>query len=85
VTRGWRKQNNEGLLNLYASTDIIGMIKSRMMRWAGHVVRTGEIRNVYIMLIGKTEGSKPLEDGIGGWVVWIGVIWLSIGKGSALL
>jgi hypothetical protein len=45
VTGGWRKLNNEELHNLYSSPSIIRMIKSRRMRWAGHVARMGEKRN----------------------------------------
>jgi hypothetical protein len=47
VTGGWRKLHNEELHNLYSSPNIIRMIKSRRMRWAGHVARMGENRNAY--------------------------------------
>jgi hypothetical protein len=47
VTGGWRKLHNEELHNLYSSPSIIRIIKSRRMRWAGHVARMGEKRNVY--------------------------------------
>jgi hypothetical protein len=60
VTGGWRKLHNEELHNLYSSPCIIRIIKSRMVRWAGHVARMGEKRNVYRLLIGKPEGKKPL-------------------------
>jgi hypothetical protein len=53
VTRGWRKLHNEELHNLYSSPSIIRIIKSRKMRWAGHVARMGEERNVYRLLVGK--------------------------------
>jgi hypothetical protein len=46
VTGGWRKLHNEELHNLYSSPNIIRSIKSRRMRWAGHVARMGEKRNV---------------------------------------
>jgi hypothetical protein len=56
---------------LYSSLDIIRQIKSRRMRWTGHVARMGEGRNVYRVLVGKPEGKRPLgiprrrwEDGI---------------------
>jgi hypothetical protein len=62
---------NEELHNLYSSPDIIRRIKSRRMRWAGHVARMGEERKVYKVLMGKPEGKRPLgkprrrwEDGI---------------------
>jgi hypothetical protein len=60
VTGGWRKLHNEELHNLYSSPSIIRTIKSRMMRWAGHVARMGEKRNVYRLLVGKPEGKRPL-------------------------
>jgi hypothetical protein len=60
VTGGWRKLHNEELHNLYSSPSIIRIIKLRRMRWAGHVTRMGEKRNVYKLLIGKPEGKRPL-------------------------
>jgi hypothetical protein len=55
MTGGWRKLHNEELHNLYSSPSIIRIIKSRRMRWAGHVTRMGEKRNVYRLLVGKPE------------------------------
>jgi hypothetical protein len=60
VTGDWRKLYNEELHNLYASPNIIRMMKSRRMRWAGHVARMGEKRNPYRILVGKPERKKPL-------------------------
>jgi hypothetical protein len=60
VTGGWRKLHNGELHNLYSSPSIIRIIKSTRMRWAGHVARMGETRNVYRLLVGKTEGKRPL-------------------------
>jgi len=60
VAGGWRRLHNE-LLNLYASSNIIGEVKLRMARWAGHVVRTGKITNAYEVLVGKPEWKRPLE------------------------
>jgi hypothetical protein len=60
VTGGWRKLYNEELHNLYSSPSIITITKSRRMRWAGHVARMGEKRNVYCLLVGKPEGKRPL-------------------------
>jgi hypothetical protein len=60
VTGEWRKLHNEELHNLYSSPDIIRQIKSRRMRWAGHVARMGEERKVYDVLVGKPERKRPL-------------------------
>jgi hypothetical protein len=60
VTGGWRKLHNEELHNLYSSPSIVRIIKSRRMRWAGHVARIGEKRNVHRLLVGKPEGKRPL-------------------------
>jgi hypothetical protein len=62
VTGEWRKLHNGELHNLYSSTDIIRQIKSRRMRWAGHVTRMGEGRNLYRVLVGKPEGKNHLKD-----------------------
>jgi hypothetical protein len=59
VTGGWRKLRNEELHTLYSSPSIIRMIKSRRMRWSGHVARMGETRNAYRILVGKPEGKRP--------------------------
>ena len=55
----WRKLHNEELNDLYSSPDITREIKSRIMRWAGHVARMGERRDVYRVLVGKPEGRRP--------------------------
>ena len=60
VTGKWRKLHNEELNNLYSSPNIVRVIKSRRMRWAGHVARMGEGRGVYRLLVGKPEGRRPL-------------------------
>jgi hypothetical protein len=56
VTGEWRKLHNEELHNLYSSPDIIRQIKSRQMRWTGHVAHKGEEKKVYKVLVGKPEG-----------------------------
>jgi hypothetical protein len=61
VTGEWRKLHNGELHDFYSSPDIIRQIKSRRMRWAGHVARMGVGRNVYKVLVGKLEGKGPLE------------------------
>jgi len=60
VTGEWRRVHNEELNNLYSSPNIVQVIKSRRMRWAGHVVHMGEERGVYRVLVGKPEGKRPL-------------------------
>ena len=60
VTREWRKLNNEELNDLYSSPNIVRVIKSRIIRWAGHVACMGERRGVYRVLEGKPEGNRPL-------------------------
>jgi len=52
--------HNEELNDLYSSSNIVRVIKSRRMRWAGHVARMGEERGVYRVLVGKPEGRRPL-------------------------
>jgi hypothetical protein len=59
VTGGWRNLHNEEH-DLYSSPSIIRIIKSRRMRWAGHVARIGEKRNACRLLAGKPEGKRPL-------------------------
>jgi hypothetical protein len=98
VTGEWRKLHNEELHNMYSSPDIIRQVKSRRMRWAGHVACMGEERKVYKVSVGKPEGKRPLErprrrweDGIRmvlgeiGLGVWIGFDCLRTGTGGGLL
>jgi hypothetical protein len=59
VTRRWRKLHNEELRDFYFSPSIIGIIKSRRMRWAGHVARMGGKRNAYRLLVGNPEIKRP--------------------------
>jgi hypothetical protein len=60
LTGEWRKLHYEELRNLYSSPSIIRIIKSRRMKWEGHVARMGEKRNAYRLLFGKPEGKRPL-------------------------
>jgi hypothetical protein len=62
VMGGWRQLHNEELQQLYSSPSIIRISKSRGMRWAGHVARTGEKRNACRLLVGKSEGKKEDKD-----------------------
>jgi len=56
----WRKLHNVEPHSLYSSPNIVRVIKSRRMRWAGHVARMGEGRSVYKVLVGRHEGKRPL-------------------------
>jgi len=60
VTGVWRKLQNEDLNHLYCSLNNFRVIKSRRMRWVGHVARMGKRRGVYRVLVGKPEGKRPL-------------------------
>jgi hypothetical protein len=95
VTGEWRKLHSGELHNLYSSPDVIRQIKSRRMRWAAHVARMGEGRNVYRVLVRKPVEKGSLdrprhrwedlrEIGWGGGV-WSGFTWLRIGTVGGLL
>jgi len=60
VTGEWRKLHNDELNDLYCSPNIVRAIKSRIMRWVGHVACVGERRGVYRIWVGKPEGKRPL-------------------------
>jgi hypothetical protein len=68
VTGGWRKLHIEELHNLYSSPSIIRMIKSRRIRWAGHIARMGEKRNAYNGGKGNPAGKRPLGSPRRMWV-----------------
>jgi hypothetical protein len=59
VTGQWRKLHNEKLRNMYSSPNIIRILKSRRMRWAGRVARMGDKRSAYRLMVGKPEGRRP--------------------------
>jgi hypothetical protein len=61
VTGDWRRLHNKELYALYSSPNIIRVIKSRRLRWAGHVARMEERRGAYRASVGKPEGRRPLE------------------------
>ena len=98
VTGEWRRLHNEELNGLYSSPNIVRVIKSRRMRWAGHVARMGEERGVYRVLVGKPEGKRPLGRPRLRWVdnikmisrrwdvgIWTGLGWPRIGTGGGRL
>jgi len=60
VTGGWRKLLNKELSDLYSLTNIVRVVKSRILRWTGHVARIGQGRGVHRVLVGKPEGKRPL-------------------------
>ena len=60
VTGELRKLHKEELNDLYSSPNIVRVIKSRRMRWSGHVARMGDRRGVFRVLVGKPEGKRPL-------------------------
>jgi hypothetical protein len=60
VAGDWRRLRNEELHKLDPSLNIIRVIKSRRMGWAGHIASFGEIKNAYKILVGKSEGKRPL-------------------------
>jgi len=68
VTLEWRRLHNEEQNDLYSSPNIVRVIKSRRMRWTGHVARMGEERGVYRVLMGKLEGKRPLGRPRRRWV-----------------
>ena len=95
VTGEWRKLRNEELNVLYSLPNIVRVVKSRRMRWAGHVARMGVDRGVHRVLVGKPEGKRPLgrqrrrwddnikmdlqEDGVGRGTGWS---WFRVGTGG---
>jgi hypothetical protein len=60
VTGEWRNLHTEELNDVYCSPNTLRVIKSRRMRWAGHVLHMGEGRSVYMVLVGKPEGKSPM-------------------------
>ena len=80
VTGECRKLHNKELNDLYSSLNIIRMIKSRKMRWAGHVARMRERRGV---LVGKPEGKRPLGRTSSRWEDNIKMNLQEVGCGGA--
>jgi hypothetical protein len=82
VTGEWRKLHNEELRDLYSSPSITKIIKSRRMKWTGHVARMGEKRNAYRLLVGKPEGKRPLGRPRRRWVDNIKMDFEEVGWGD---
>jgi hypothetical protein len=90
VLGGWGKLHNEEIHNLYCSTSIIRIIKSRRMRLAGHVARMGEKSNAQKILVGKPDGKRPLGRPRCRWVDnirmdlreigWGGMDWIDVAQ-----
>ena len=90
-----RKLHNEELNDLYSSPNIVRLIKSRRVRWAGRVARMGERRGIYRVLVGKPDGKRPFgrprhrwEDNIKTDLLEVGcggLDWLRIGTGCRQL
>jgi len=68
ITEEWRRMHNEKLNDLYSSPNIVRVIKSRRMRWGGHVTLMGEVRGMYRVLVGKPDGRRPLGRPRRKWV-----------------
>jgi hypothetical protein len=60
ITRGWRKLHTVELHNMYPSPNVIIIMKSRRIRWAGHVIRMVDKRNAYRIFVGKPEGNRKI-------------------------
>jgi hypothetical protein len=90
VTGGWGMLHSEELHDLYSSPSIIRIIKPRRMRWAGHVARLGEKRNMGRLLVGTPEEERPLGRPRNRWVDnirmdlgevgWVDVDWIGLAQ-----
>jgi len=82
ATGEWRKLHNEELNDLYCSPSIFLVIKSRRMKWDGHVTRRWERRGVCRVLVGKPEGKRPLGRPRRRWEDNINLYLQEIGRGA---
>jgi hypothetical protein len=90
ATGEWRRLHKEELNDLYSSPNIIRVIKSRRMRWAGHVARMGEKRGAYRILVGRPDGRRTLGRPMRRWednikmdlqeVGWVGMDWIELAQ-----
>ena len=99
VTGEWKKLNNEEHYNLHSSSNIIWVITSKRMRWAGHIAYMGERKDAYKVLVGNMRERDYLYDpGVDGRIIlrwifrnwdrgraWTGLLWLRRGTGGGLL
>jgi hypothetical protein len=86
----WSRLHNKELYALYSSPNIIRVMKSRRLRWEGHVARMGERRGAYRALVGKPEGRRPLKRPRRRWednikmdlreVGWVGMDWINLAQ-----
>ena len=81
VTGEWRRLHNEELNDFYSTPNIVRVIKSGRMRWAGHVAHMGEERGMYRVLVGKPEGKRPLGRPRRRWVYNIRMDLQEVGCG----
>jgi hypothetical protein len=90
ATGEWRRLHNDELNDLYSSPNIIRVMKSRRMRWTGHVARMGEKRGANRILVGRPEGRRPLGRPRCRWednikidlqdVGWWGMEWIELAQ-----
>jgi hypothetical protein len=90
VARNWRRLHNEELHSLYVRPNIIRETKARRMGWVGNVARMGDMRNVHKILVGKSEGKRPLGRPRCSWednirmnlreIWWQGVDWVHLAQ-----
>ena len=81
VTGEWRKLHNQELNDLYSSLNIVRMIISRRVSWAGHVERMGDRRGIFRVLVGKPEGKRPLGGPRRRWENYIKMDLQEVGCG----
>jgi hypothetical protein len=83
VTGEWEKLHNEELNDLYSLPNIVRVVKSRRMGWAGHVARMGEDKGVHRMLVEKPEEKRPLERPRRRWEDNIKIEFQEVGGGGS--
>jgi hypothetical protein len=84
IRREWRRLHNEELNELYSLPNIIRVIKSRIMKWEGHVARMGEGKGAYRILVGRPEGRRPFGRPRRRWLDNIKIDLQQVGWGHGL-